>query len=338
MDQSTPVKTHRRKYNDVALTLGEEYSMKIYRLLPVAALALLAGCSGDNVSTFITPDPHAAVRWVNAVPDTIDMDYRIVDIVTNANEASVKYRGTSGGYRGVPPGTHRIRVFPSGTTTAACNGPDVVSKVLLDTTFTFAVNHYYTIIHAGYMNPASTPKHRLIITDDVFPAGAAGSFSLRAIDAIGNAASTDVFVTGATAAGGAVSGTAAFKAMSFGGVSAYTAFATAPSTPAASSYRVTATGAGTTTPLLADGLLPIGAAAFAGSSSVPPLDPIGGAQQDGSVITAIATPPAVAYTLTSSGSSPSCPAAGVTTVIPATTSGGIISLDDKDPKAKLLGQ
>jgi len=93
--------------------------MKIYRLLPVAALALLAGCSGDNVSTFITPDPHAAVRWVNAVPDTIDMDYRIVDIVTNANEASVKYRGTSGGYRGVPPGTHRIRVFPSGTTTAA---------------------------------------------------------------------------------------------------------------------------------------------------------------------------------------------------------------------------
>ncbi|MEO7101841.1 MAG: DUF4397 domain-containing protein [Gemmatimonadaceae bacterium] len=312
--------------------------MKIYRLLPVAALALLAGCSGDNVANLITPEPHAAVRWVNAVPDTIDMDYRIVDIVTNANEASVKYRGTSGGYRALPPGSHRIRVFPSGTTTAACNGPSVVSKVLLDTTFTFAVNHYYTILHAGYMNPASTPKQRLIIIDDVFPAGAAGSFSLRAIDAIGNAASTDVFVTGATAAGGAVSGTAAFTGMSFGTVSAYKAVATAPSTPAASSYRVTATAASTTTPLLADGLLPIGAAAFAGSTSVPPLDPIGGSQQDASVLTTIATPPGVSYTLTSSGSSPSCPPAGTTTVIPATATGAIVSLVDKDPKAKLLGQ
>ena len=312
--------------------------MKVYRLLPVVALALLAGCSGDSVSSIINPELHAAVRWVNAVPDTMDMDYRIVDIVTNVNEASVKYRGTSGGYRALPPGQHRIRVFPSGTMTAACNGPSVVSKVLLDTTFTFQANHYYTVVHAGYMSAAAAPKHRLVIIDDVFPAAVAGSFSVRAVDAIGNAASTDVFVTGATAAGGAVSGAPKFTGLSFGGVSAYTAVATAPSAPATSSYRATATSAGTTTPLLADGLLPIGAAAFAGSTSVPPLDPIGGTQQDGSVLTAIATPPAVSYTLTSSGSSPSCPAAGVTTVVAATTSGAIVSLIDKDPKAKVLGQ
>jgi len=320
------------------LTLGEEYSMKVYRLLPVAGLVLFAGCSGDSVSTVITPEPHAAVRWVNAVPDTIDMDYRIVDVVTNANEASIKYRGNSGAYRAVPPGQHRIRVFPSGTTTAACNGPSVVSQVLLDTTFTFAANHYYTVLHAGYMKAGATPKQRLIITDDAFPAAAAGSFAARAIDAVGNAGSVDVFVAAATAAGGAVSGTPAFTGMAFGAVSQYANFAAAASAPAASTYRVTATGTGTTTPLLADGLLPVGAAAFAGSSSVPPLDPIGGAQQAGSVLTAIATPPAVAYTLTSSGSSPSCPAAGTTTVIAGTTSGAVVSLVDKNPNDKLLGQ
>lgn len=310
--------------------------MKVYRLLPVALLALFAGCSGDSVSTLVTPAPHAAVRWVNAVPDTISMDYRIVDVVTNANEASVAYRGSSGAYRSVPPGQHEIRVFPDGTVAAACNGPSVVSQVLLDTTVTFSVNHYYTVIHAGYMKSGSSPKQHLIITDDVFPAASAGHMSIRVANATGGAA--DVFVTPAVAAGGAVVGPAAFPNLAFGVVSPYTSFATAPTTPAASSYRVTGTATGTTTPLLADGLLPLGTPAYAGSSSVPPLDPVGGTQQDGSVLTAVVTPPAVSYTLTSSGSASNCPAAGVKTVVPGTTTGAVVTLVDKNPKDLILGQ
>jgi uncharacterized protein DUF4397 len=310
--------------------------MKVYRLLPVAALALFAGCSGDSVSTLVTPDAHAAVRWVNAVPDTIAMDYRIVDVLTNANEASVAYRKTSGSYRAVPPGTHRIRVFPASTVAAACNGPSVVGQILLDTTVTFTANHYYTVLHAGYMKSGASPQHRLIISDDVFPAATAGSISIRVANALPAAA--DVFVTGAVAAGGAVSGAAAFPNLAFGATSAYASVATAATTPAASSYRVTATTAGTTTPLMADGLLPIGTAAFAGSTTVPALDPVGGTQQSGSVITAVATPPGVAYTLTSSGTAPSCPKPGVTTVVPAVPGGAIVTLIDKNPNDKILGQ
>lgn len=311
--------------------------MKVYRLLPVTALALFAGCSGDSVSQLVTPDPHAAVRWVNAVPDTMDMDYRFVDILTNANAASVGYRGNSGSYRALPPGAHHIRVFQAGTT-AACNGPDVVTKVLLDTTVTFEANHYYTILHAGYMKAGASPTQRLIVSDDVFPSDAAANVSIRAINAIGNAAAADVFVTGATAAGGAVTGTATFSNMTFGQVGNYTSFAVAPASPAASTYRVTATAAGTTTPRLADGLLPIGAPAFAGSPTVPALDPIGGTQQAGSVITAIATPPGVLYSLTSSGSSPGCKAAGVVTQVKPDTVGAVFSLVDKNPKDVVLGK
>lgn len=310
--------------------------MKVYRLLPVASLALFAGCSGDSVSTLVTPDPHAAVRWVNAVPDTIAMDYRIVDVLTNANEASVGYGGTSGAYRPVPPGQHRIRVFPAGTVSAACNGPSVVGQVLLDTTFTFAVNHYYTVLHAGYMKAGASPQHHLIITDDVFPAGGAGNVSIRVANALPNAA--DVFVTGATATGGAVAGSAAFSNLAAGTVSAYSSYTAAATTPATSSYRVSATAAGSKTPLLADGLLAIGTAAFPGSASVPPLDAVGGTQQAGSVITAVVIPPGVPYTLTSSGASSACPPAGTTTVVSGPKSAAVVTLIDKNPNDKVLGQ
>jgi hypothetical protein len=327
------------RYNDILLTPGEEFSMKVYRLLPVAALALFAGCSGDSVSKVVTPDPHAAIRWVNAVPDTISMDYRIVDIVTNANEAAIKYGASSGAYRALPPGQHRIRVFPDGTT-AACNGPGVVSQVLLDTTFTFAANHYYTILHAGYMKAGATPQQRLIISDDVFPAAGAGTVAIRAFDALGNAGATDVFVTAATAAGGAVSGAAAFPNLAFGTASSYGSVAAAATSPATSTLRVTATAKGSTTPLLADGLAPIGAAAFAGSTSVPPLDPIGGAQQAGSVLTAVLLPPTVSYTLTSSGGAAGCKPVGTKTVVAGSTTGAgsVAVLVDKNPKDAVLGQ
>jgi uncharacterized protein DUF4397 len=310
--------------------------MKVYRLLPVALLALFAGCSGDSVSTLVTPAPHAAVRWVNAVPDTMPMDYRIVDIVTNANEASVAYGGSSGAYRSVPPGQHHIRVFPASTVAAACNGPDVVSKVLLDTTVTFAVNHYYTVLHAGYMKAGASPSQRLIVTDDVFPAATAGHFSLRI--ASGFATATDVFMLAAADTGTAVVAPAAYPNLGFGTVTPYASVVTSATSPAGMSYRISAAAAGTTTPRLANGLLPVGTAAYAGSTSVPPLDPVGGSEQDGSVLTAVVLPAAASYTLTSSGTASSCPAAGVKTVVAAAKTGLVVTLVDKNPKDPVLGQ
>ncbi len=310
--------------------------MKVYRLLPVAAMAL-AACSGDSISKLVTPDPHAAIRWINAVPDTMPMDYRFVDVVTNANAASIPYRGTSGSYVQLPPGSHRIRVFLAGTTTAG-NGPSLVSTVVLDTTFTFTVNHYYTILHEGYMKTGATgPKHRLVLLDDVFPAPPAGSIALRAINA--NASAADIYATIAVATGGAVSGTPLFANLAAGVISPYSNVATAPATPAASSYRITATAAGTTTPLMGDALAPIGSPKIDSSATSAAFAPVAGSQQDGSVLTVIATPPAVAYTLTASGTN-STPAGTLLPIVPsgALAAPAIVSLLDKNPKDKLLGQ
>lgn len=307
--------------------------MKFDRLLPLVVL-IIAGCSGDSVSKLVAPSASAAIRWVNAVPDTMPLDYRVIDVVTNANEASIAYRSSSGGYRQLPPGSHHIRIFLAGTT-AAGNAPSVVQTVVLDTTFDFAVNHYYTVLHAGYMKSGASPKHRLIITDDVFPPGTAGSISVRAVNAMASAA--DIFASMAVAAGGAVTPPAAFSGVAFGSATPYVGIAVAPAAPAASTYRIAVTAAGAPSTIVADGLAPVGAPATDSSAAAPALNAVAGTQQSASVLTFVATPPAVSYVLTASGTNPAIPA-GTTTTVAGTTTGTVITLLDKNPKDKLLGQ
>ena len=310
------------------------FSMKVYRLLPMAAIALGA-CSGDSTSALVKPDPHAAIRWMNAVPDTMPLDYRIVDIVTNASAASIAYRGTSGQYQQLVPGPHRIRVFLAGTTTAG-NGPSIVTTVVLDTTVTFAANHYYTILHTGYMKAGASPHHKLIVLDDVFPAPAAGNVAFRAINA--NPMAVDVYANVASATGGSVTGTPLFSNIASGAVGPYTSVATATA-PDTSTYRITATPTGATATLMGDALAPLGAARIDSSATSAAFSPVAGAKQDGSVLTFVATPPALAYTMTASGTNSN--AAGK--LLPVTPSGtlaapAIVSLLDKNPKDKRLGQ
>lgn len=313
--------------------------MKVYRLLPVAIGLAFVGCSGDSLSTVITPDPSAAVRWVNVVPDTMPLDYRVVDVVTNANEASVAYRGSSGAYRRVPPGSHRIRVFLAGTTFAG-NSDAVVSTVVLDTTLTFTTNHYYTVFHTGYMKAGASPKHHFVVTDDAFPTVAAANTAVRAFNGMAPTGAVDVAVAQGSATGGAAPA-ATFAGLAYGATSGYAQLATAPATPTAATYRVTAAAAASTT-ALADGLAPVGTAATPASTSAlgtttPALDAIAGAKQAGSVLTFVATPPAVSYTLTASGTT-SGVAAGTKSVVNGSTTNTIVTLIDLNPGAKVLGQ
>ena len=81
-------------------------------------VAGVAACDSDPTSTEVTPAPFASIRWVNAVPDTVAMDYRIVDYPSNASEPNLAFRASSGNWRNLPPGTHRIRVFFTNTTPA----------------------------------------------------------------------------------------------------------------------------------------------------------------------------------------------------------------------------
>src|SRR6476620_5515464 len=72
-------------------------------LLGSAVLAV-AACKSDPVSTVVSPDASAAVRWVNAIPDTVGMDYRIVDYPSNASEPGLVFGASSGNWRIVPAG------------------------------------------------------------------------------------------------------------------------------------------------------------------------------------------------------------------------------------------
>src|SRR3954468_14560010 len=187
--------------------------MNFSRLLSVGCLAAaLAAFGGGSDVNIVTPDPAALVRFINAVPDTGAMDFRFVDAVEGVPSTpfvNLKFRdGFDRAYQRVNVGTHHIRVFmgsanvgPSGST----NDPSVVSTVMADTTFTFALGTHYTFLFYGSARAGA--QKFLILTDNV-AAAPAGNFSIRAVNM--NAAAQDVYVPSGTATVTTVSGTPTF--------------------------------------------------------------------------------------------------------------------------------
>ena len=299
-------------------------------LLATFSVVVVAACSDDPVSNVVSPAPFTSIRWVNAVADTVAMDYRIVDVPSNASEPSLPFRASSGNWRNLPPGAHHIKVFFTNTTQAGTD-VSVVSQVFVDTTLTFDEGKKYTILHYGFAKAAATPRQRLVVIEDVPPTPAAGQIALRAIHAAPALGTVDLYAIAAAAAGGATSGAPTFPALAPGAIVPWVVLAARPgpvppATSSAESYRIAAT-APASTAALADALAPVGAPAVpaitvAGVTSQP-LDPIAGTQQALSALTAVVFGPQVAYTLTT-------PTGGAVT-IPATATGGVTVLLDKHP-------
>ena len=266
-----------------------QFTRLIFAGLVVAAVA---ACDEDPVSREVTPQPSAAIRWVNAVPDTVAMDYRIVDYPSNASEPNLAFRASSGNWRIVPAGAHRIRVFFTNTTAAGMM-PAVVSQIFLDTTLTFEVGKKYTLLHFGYAKSSATPKQRLIVIEDDPPTPAAGQVAIRAINAAPALGAVNLHATIAAATGGAVTGTPLFSNVAPG---AATAWVSVPVATGTNTYRFTATAPGSTTALV-DALAPAGSAAVAQTATTAPLDPIAGARQAQSALTVVVFGPRVAYVL-----------------------------------------
>jgi hypothetical protein len=267
--------------------------MQFTRLILAGLVVVaLAACDDDPVSTEVSPDPSAAIRWVNGVPDTVAMDYRIVDYPSNASEPNLPFRASSGNWRIVPAGAHRIRVFFTNTT-AAGSMPAVVSQVFLDTTLTFEVNKKYTLLHYGYAKTGASPKQRLIVIPDDPPTPASGQVAIRAINAAAAIGPVDLYATVAAAVGGTPSGAALFANVAAG---AATAWVSVPVATGTNTYRFTATAPGLTTPVV-DALAPVGSAAVAQTPTTPPLDAIAGARQGQSALTVVVFGPRVAYVL-----------------------------------------
>jgi hypothetical protein len=277
--------------------------MNSSRLLSLACLAAaLTACGGSSDVTIVSPDPAALVRFINAVPDTGSMDFRFVDAVDGVPSTpfvNLKFRdGFDRAYQRVNVGTHHIRVFmgsanigPSGF----ANDPTVVSTVMADTTFTFDLGVHYTFVFYG---SARAGAQKFLILTDNLAAPPAGNVSIRAVNV--NAAPQDVYVTSSAAALTTVSGAPTFANVAPLASTPYTNFAVVASP---GNYAVTATDAGTATPVRSV-LMPVGTAAVAEVSGVSPALAATAGSRIGGVFTAYVFPASTAGSKAASFATP----------------------------------
>ena len=249
--------------------------MKTIRLLAATATLAALGCSKDAGPFEAEKVPLAYTRFVNAVPDTSAMDYRFVDQVEYSPiTLALAFRSFSP-YQGTGTGARHIRVF---TTSTDIN---VTTKIVLDTTYTFEANTYYTIVHYGYARTGQTPADQFLIIKDS-PPDAGGNVAVRALNLGTGLGSVDLFTS---AAGGSdpLPASPTFSNVAYGSVTTY-------NTRPTGALVVRATAAGTRTPVLADVTAPAGLAADPGQN----LTAVGGSGQAGSALVAILMPRSVA--------------------------------------------
>jgi len=293
--------------------------MRFSRLWCVGtALLAVAACSNDPVSREISPEPSGAIRWVNAIADTVPMDFRFVGYPSNASEPSLPFRGHSGNWRIIPAGQHRVRVFFTNTTAAGAT-PEIVSQMFLDTLLTLEDTKKYTAVHYGFSKASASPRNRLILIEDVLPTVPDGQVAFRVINAAPALGPVSVNATLGTATGGATSGAPIFATVALG---AATQWVNVPVATGTNTYRLTATAPGSTAPL-ADLLGPAGAASTPAAPGTAPLNAIAGSRQARSAMTVVVFGPQVAYTVRRPD--------GTSVTIPATTTGGIAVLLDVHP-------
>jgi len=233
--------------------------MRFQRLLFAVILACGAtACAKDVVGVAHPAPPLAYVRYINAVPDTFNLDFRAVDQVQYSEPfLDVAFRGLGeGNYQGYQAGSRHIRVFldpnPSGVTVAV--SPTVVSTVMVDTTYTFTAGTYYTIVHVGGSRAGAAVKEKFWIIQDALPTQSTANVAFRIVNTAYVQGAVDVYVNGTTP----LTGAPAAASLAFGSTTAYLTQApgpivirlTAPGTinavGAAAGYTVQAGTAGTT--------------------------------------------------------------------------------------------
>lgn len=266
-------------------------------LLPVATLAV-AACGEDDGVTVNTRPPLGGVRFVNAVPDMLPMDIRMVDQVEWSASSVNASNATGLAYRGATihwpteAKARRIRVFPTSTDIA------VTSRVLLDTTITIEANRNVTFVvvpgvRAGAPNANSeTDSVQFIMIDDAVPALTGLQIAARAVNA-GVPTGIDAYLTASTST--AIAGAPTWSVPTpFGAGAPYV-------TRDTGTFAVRATAAGVPATILAS------ATASAGAPQSGLIGALAGFRAAGSVLSAYVFPracPAVATPLTTAN----CPA------------------------------
>lgn len=169
--------------------------MRSRKILLSALAAVLIGACDDDGITSSTPGPAALVRFVNAVVDTGTVDFRFVDRVENLPTfLGVPFRGTSGVYQRVAPGTRPVRIFVSSSDIV------VAATRLVDTTITLAADRRYTLVYAGR---ARGNQDALVVIEEptpTLPTPPTGSIAVRALHAAVGTGAVDVHIAPANRA------------------------------------------------------------------------------------------------------------------------------------------
>lgn len=242
----------------------------------------LAGCHDTKQGVMQPAEPVAYLRYVNVVPDTGPVDFRIVDIVGDAPSAGAATFRTGGYPSGIPTnflpphqsvtaGGRQIRVFPSST------NPQVTSNWLLDTTVTFDAGVYYTFYFTG---TARNNSVRAFVTVDTLPAPAGVAF--RVLNLGGAAVGpVDVDIVD-RATFGPLAGSANFANVAAGALTPYANRAVG------GTLKAIVTAPNTRAPYLFQALAPAG---VVGTTTA---NPVAGTAVAGTAITAVIVPASVA--------------------------------------------
>jgi len=262
--------------------------MRISRIgLALVGALMAVGCSEDDGPFFAPQVPLAYTRFINAIPDTVSVDFRFVDLLEySPGGTQIAFRGFTP-YQGTAPGARHLKVFTDW-------GGDSVflrhtTEVILDETPTFEANKYYTVVAVGYSRTTGTPRVKLQVYEDVIP-DPGSNVALRVVNLATGLTSLNV---GVTSTFDAAIPTPTFASVAYLGASAYVTRA-----PGAAYLRVQETSSAT------EIIAPGGTGATTGVNRlVPPgaagdplnnLTTIGGSTQAGSVVTAYVFPRSVA--------------------------------------------
>jgi hypothetical protein len=252
--------------------------MRLQRLMFAVIVACgVSACAKDATGVTAGPPPLAYLRYVNAVADTFNMDFRAVDQVAYSPPfLNTAFRGLGGGnYQGYQAGSRHVRIFlnPNPSSAAVSVDPTVTSTVMVDTTFSFTAGIYYTLLHVGNARTGAAAKEQLWIIQDALPTQSAATVQYRVV----NAAPVQTAATGIDVHVGPSCATALLKSTNLLFKTA-TAYFSQP--PGALVTCLTQTGNTT----------PVGAAAGytlqVGAPGTTAADPVYGSGQGGSILTA----------------------------------------------------
>ena len=236
-----------------------------------SALLLISAACGDNTGVAEPAAPKAFIRFINALPDTLGVDFHAVDILENSPYIATTFRDIKqAGYTPVAAGTRHFREFLSNP-----NAPiaSTVTQVLVDTTMNLLAGAHYTMTHAGFARAGQTPSAKFVVIHDDLPTPPAGQIAVRVINLAAGMGSVDVYASAAST--GALPISPLFANAAYLAPTGYVNV----STSATLSFRATAAGAGSLAAPFATVIAP------AGDVGTPSLDPIPGSAIAGSVFT-----------------------------------------------------